>query len=139
MGTYYYGVIAEIRKANGDVVMYVGKNLYEPPEEIVSRCKNILRKIRSLRGKPNWYCSTLRQINEILELADSCPTNVLLYLLIAEELGIEPEIVSEYDRGYEDGRSYFDVRYSSEIDEVCEKLFEGKKHRSGGNRRFRED
>jgi hypothetical protein len=127
MGTYYYGIIAEIKKANGDAVMFVGKNFWEPESEYLAKCSNLLKKIRALRGKPNWYCSTLRQINEIIQLSERCPPKVLLYLLIAESLGIQPEIVSEYDRGYDEDRQIFDVSYASEVEEICKYFFEKRR------------
>lgn len=138
MGTIYYGLISEIKKARGDVGITVGRNFWSPSEELYN-CKSVLDKIRSLRGNPPWYCSTLRKINEIMRDVKTCNTRVLIYLLIAEELGINPEIVSEYDRGYDDDREFFDLEYKSEVVDVCKKLFEGKEKRKSKTVRMRKN
>lgn len=119
MGTYYYGIITTLHKINADVIMRVGKGLGDG-DEVVATCKEVLAKIRSLRGKKAWHCSTLRAINEILKYAENCNLMSLLYVLIAEELGVEPKIVDEYV--YEDS-NYYDVESLAEIREACDKLF----------------
>lgn len=136
MGTVYYGVISEIKKARGDVGITVGRNFWSPTEEI-HNCKSVIEKIRSLKGNTPWYCSTLRKINEIMNDVRNCNPRVLLYLLIVEELGVEPEVVSEYDRGYDDDREFYDLEFKSEVSEVCKKLFEGKRKQKYKNRKFR--
>ena len=118
MPIYYYGIIDS--RDNIDVGFRVGKSLYEPPDEYISACREVIRKIKTLRHKN--LCSRLYEINEILRAADEkCNTRLLLYILITEELGITPVINNEYVYDFEDSE-FYDVEWREEVKEVCRRL-----------------
>ena len=120
IGKWYYGVISHINKVNADVIMYAGTNI---DSSNISTCRDIVEKLKSLKGRESWYCSTLRIINDIIYTSRFCDKETLLYFLIADMLEIEPKIVSENYYTKKTPDSYYDISYPSEIEELCEKAF----------------
>lgn len=115
----WYGIISKLIKINGITGFIVCDCNEDELDKAINTCKEVIIKIKELKGKPSWYCSTLRDINEVIYLSKKCPPRLLLYMLIMDKFNMPPMILSKDDIKDE----FYEVEYTFDISTACKRIF----------------